>query len=88
MQGASTAGALPRWFVNNFCGGDGAAEYAEIEKGIIDADIPPGSDGLVILPYFMGERSPIWGSECNRCIFRNDAGTQKGRMFITQFLRQ
>ena len=67
--GASTAGALPRWFVNNFCGGDGAAEYAEIEKGIIDADIPPGSDGLVILPYFMGERSPIWDQNATGVFF-------------------
>lgn len=23
-------------------------------------DIPPGSEGLIVLPYLMGERSPIW----------------------------
>ena len=21
---------------------------------------PPGSDGLIVLPYFMSERTPIW----------------------------
>ncbi|GAH14037.1 unnamed protein product, partial [marine sediment metagenome] len=22
--------------------------------------VPPGSEGLIILPYLMGERAPIW----------------------------
>lgn len=27
------------------------------------ATIPVGSEGLIVLPYFMGERSPIWDSD-------------------------
>lgn len=65
--GASTAGALPRWFRDNFAQEEKAEEaqggisaYAALDKEC--EDIAPGSDGLVVLPYFMGERSPIWDS--------------------------
>ena len=36
-------------------GGDEA--YSELTR--MAQDVPPGSDGIVILPYFSGERSPI-----------------------------
>jgi xylulokinase len=32
-------------------------------------NIPPGSDGIVILPYFMGERSPIWDPDARGTVF-------------------
>jgi len=32
------------------------------------ADIPVGSGGVVVLPYFMGERSPIWDSDAKGTI--------------------
>lgn len=52
----STTGASLRWFRDNF--GRQHETYkdldAEAEK------IPAGSNGLIFLPYMMGERSPIW----------------------------
>ena len=30
--------------------------------------IPAGSEGLVVLPYFMGERSPVWDSDAKGTI--------------------
>jgi len=65
VVGATTsAGALTRWFRDNF----GQIE-SECEKKIgISAyellskeaeKIPPGANGLLVLPYFSGERSPI-----------------------------
>lgn len=56
--GASTAGALPRWFMTNFAGGEAPEDYRRIEEKA--AGIPAGSDGLILLPYFMGERTPVW----------------------------
>ncbi|MBA7542362.1 Xylulose kinase [subsurface metagenome] len=63
--GAATAGGIVRWFRDQFC-----VKEREAERGLnISAyrlldeeveDIPPGSEGLLLLPYFMGERSPIW----------------------------
>ena len=63
--GASTAGALIKWFRDNFAqhekhiekqGGENA--YKALDRAA--ADIPAGSNGLIVLPYFMGERSPVW----------------------------
>jgi xylulokinase len=56
--GMATTGALTRWFRDNFArdlrGGDAYGELADIA-----AAIPPGSLGLILLPYFSGERTPI-----------------------------
>ncbi|SDL67424.1 FGGY-family carbohydrate kinase [Halarsenatibacter silvermanii] len=71
--GSSTAGVLARWFRD---------EFARLEKDVgakldLEAydllemkakDIPPGSEGLLVLPYFMGERSPIWDSNARGTI--------------------
>lgn len=32
-------------------------------------DIPAGSDGLIVLPYLMGERTPLWDSNARGTIF-------------------
>ncbi len=56
--GASTAGALPRWFMTNFIGSETQADYARLESEA--APIPAGAEGLLLLPYFMGERTPVW----------------------------
>ena len=32
-------------------------------------DVNPGSDGLIVLPYLMGERSPIWDSSARGVLF-------------------
>jgi xylulokinase len=62
--GMATSGALTRWFRDNFA----RKEKAEQEAGSSSAyailtreaeEIPPGSEGLVILPYFSGERTPL-----------------------------
>lgn len=63
--GAATSGALVRWFRDKF----GQPEM-EATSGIdlnayqlldLKAEkIPVGSEGLLVLPYFMGERAPLW----------------------------
>jgi xylulokinase len=32
-------------------------------------DVPRGSDGLIILPYLMGERTPIWDTHARGVVF-------------------
>ncbi len=63
--GSATAGALASWFKDQF----GTVEEEMADKTGLDpfqildmeaTGIPPGSDGLLALPYFKGERSPIW----------------------------
>lgn len=63
--GSATTGALVSWFRDQFCGVEReAGEMAGVDPyKILDMkaeEIPAGSDGLIALPYFKGERSPIW----------------------------
>jgi len=41
---------------------------------------PPGSDGLVILPYLMGERTPIWDTNARGVIFGLSLNHTKGHV--------
>ncbi|MEM2896055.1 MAG: FGGY-family carbohydrate kinase [Candidatus Bathyarchaeia archaeon] len=61
----STTGALLRWFRDNFYQNEveeaekeGREAYDKFNE--VAADVDVGSAGLIILPYFSGERSPIW----------------------------
>ena len=65
--GAATAGALLRWFRDELwpCRMTQTQQRDVSPYKLLDdeaAALPPGSDRLIILPYFMGERSPIWDS--------------------------
>jgi len=52
---AATGAALD-WFRDDVLGG-----HWSIDGLIAEAEaVPPGADGLVFLPYLLGERSPIW----------------------------
>ena len=62
--GMATSGALTRWFRDEFGAAEMAAEaeggpnaYAALAEQA--AAVPAGSDGLICLPYFAGERTPI-----------------------------
>src|SRR3970282_2274095 len=62
--GMATSGALTRWFRNEFAAKElemeaqgGTNAYSALSK--MAAKISPGSAGLIVLPYFSGERTPI-----------------------------
>lgn len=62
--GMSTTGALTRWFRDQFGREELAAEAAggpNAYAALADAAsvISPGADGIICLPYFAGERTPI-----------------------------
>jgi len=74
FSGSATAGAITKWFRDNF----GDAEVAVHNQGGPNAyvtlgaeakDVPAGSRGLVVLPYFMGERAPVWNSDAKGMVF-------------------
>ena len=74
VAGMMTTGALVRWFRDQFGmvergveGLTGLSAYSLLDR---EAErIPPGSDGLIILPYFMGERTPIWDPRARGVVF-------------------
>ncbi|WP_160725882.1 FGGY-family carbohydrate kinase [Bacillus sp. USDA818B3_A] len=73
FAGGATAGAIVKWFRQTMCqyelevekaGGENAYNVLNEQA----ANIPVGSEGLIVLPYFMGERSPIWDSDAKGTI--------------------
>ncbi len=70
----TTGGQLIRYFRDNFYRAEMAAES---KSGIDTYDlinqeaekIPPGSEGLVVLPFLMGERTPIWDVYARAVVF-------------------
>jgi xylulokinase len=71
--GGATSGAIIRWFRDEFGAYEkgiqretGISAYTLIEMQ--SRDVGPGSDGLLLLPYFMGERSPIWDPDARGTI--------------------
>ena len=60
--GMATSGAITGWFKN--IAGD--VSYEELTQEAAGA--PPGSDGLVVLPYFAGERTPLYDPDARGVI--------------------
>ena len=69
-----SCGALIRYFRDNFGQIEMAAEGMTGRDAYVmlndeARDVPPGSNGLIVLPYFMGERTPIWDTHARGVIF-------------------
>ena len=68
--GTSTAGTLTRWLIELLSGEHGAAvsdRYGEFAAWA--AESPPGANGLDLLPYLSGERTPIHDPDARGVIF-------------------
>ncbi len=72
--GTNTCGAMTQWYRDVLFPDyllaeqqGGASAFARMPERI--GDIPPGSDGLVTLPYFAGERTPINDPNARGVIF-------------------
>ncbi|MBV9513439.1 MAG: FGGY-family carbohydrate kinase [Mycobacteriaceae bacterium] len=66
MSGLATSGTLTRWFADQFA--------RELEPGLAAAILaseaeqsPPGAKGLLVLPYFSGERTPLHDPHAKGC---------------------
>ena len=83
LLGATVAsGASLRWYRDQF-----GAE--EVQRGIrlnLDpfdllteqaAQVAPGSEGVLFLPYMMGERSPLWSSKARGVLFGLSLATSR-----------
>ncbi len=73
--GGATSGAIIRWFRDQFGllekefqAKTGVDAYTLIEMEMKAKKVGPGADGLLVLPYFMGERSPIWDPDARGVI--------------------
>ena len=60
----ASSGAMLDWIATTFAGAELEAAAAAGEKPYqrldrLAAELPPGADGLILLPYFLGEKTPI-----------------------------
>lgn len=86
LQGGTVGGGgVMRWFEKEFADYERSqAKY--LRKSSFDllnelaSEVAPGSDGLVFLPYMMGERSPIWDPNAKGVYYGLDFSKTKGHM--------
>jgi xylulokinase len=74
LQGGTTGGGgVMRW-LSGMLGASPAALDQEAEG------IPPGSEGLLFLPYMAGERSPLWDPAAKGVYYGLDFGKTRGHL--------
>ncbi len=58
-----SAGIAIDWILSTMTGKEKLSpdEYRRIENSLLQ--LPPGSDGIIFLPYLMGERTPHWDAQ-------------------------
>lgn len=80
MAGLATSGTLTRWFRDRF-----ARELGEDEAfGILAEEAaasPKGARGLLFLPYFSGERTPIHDPDAKGCFFGLNLTHSRGDLY-------
>lgn len=86
MAGMATTGALTRWFRDNFARELIAAQEATGENAYAvlaeeAGRVPPGSEGLVVLPYFSGERTPLNDPQARGLIFGLTLAHSRGHVY-------
>ena len=80
MAGLSTSGTLTHWFRENFAK-EPPPETAVVAMTKEAEASPPGAKGLVLLPYFSGERTPIHDTRAKGVLFGLDLTHGRGDMF-------
>ncbi len=81
LQGGTVGGGgIVNWFERNFfehmrANNSGKPDFKKLDD--LADDIPPGSEGLLFLPYMSGERSPIWNPDAKGVYFGIDYSKTK-----------
>jgi glycerol kinase len=71
-----TSGTIYRWFKETLC--SGAASFATLNA---EAErVPPGANGLLLLPHFKGCGAPYWDAEAKGIFFNLTLSTSQGEM--------
>lgn len=80
MAGLATSGTLTHWFRDRFAR-DLPAETAFATLAAEAAASPPGANGLLVLPHFSGERTPIHDPLARGAIVGLDLTHTRGDLF-------
>jgi len=80
LAGLATSGALTHWFRDQLAR-DLQPETAMSVLAAEAASSPPGAGGLVFLPYFSGERTPLYDSHAKGVWFGLNLTHRRGDMY-------
>ena len=84
MGGLATSGTLTHWFKNNFAK-EITSDDVFIKLAKEAEQSPPGSKGVIFLPYFSGERTPIHDTSAKGTFFGLDLTHQRSDMYRSIF---
>ncbi len=76
----AASGSLVKWYVSEILGLS-TAKSTLVELDREAAAIPAGSDGVTILPYFLGEKTPIMDPRARGVIFGLDLSHTRAHLF-------
>ncbi len=80
MAGLATSGTLTHWFRDQLARDlDPAEAFALLAQEASTS--PPGANGLLMLPYFSGERTPIHDTQAKGAIFGLNLTHTRGDMY-------
>ena len=80
MAGLATSGTLTHWFRDQFAR-DLPADTAFATLAEEAAASPPGANGLIVLPYFSGERTPIHDPAARGMVFGLNLTHTRGDLY-------
>lgn len=76
LQGGTTGGGgALKWLRETVC-----PELSFQQMDALAAQVPPGSDGVLFLPYMAGERSPIWNPQASGVFFGLSYAKTRGHL--------
>ncbi|MGV3492113.1 MAG: FGGY-family carbohydrate kinase [Devosia sp.] len=84
QAGLATSGTLSHWFRDQF--GKELDPSTAVTALALEAEgSPPGADGLVLLPYFSGERTPIHDTDARGVLFGLNLTHTRGDIYRAVF---
>lgn len=75
----AASGSLVKWFTKDIIHQDSPDVFKILDEQA--KDVPPASDGLIILPYFLGEKTPIFDPTARGVMFGLTLSHTNGHIF-------
>ena len=75
----AASGSLVKWYLGDILDSYGGATLKALDEEA--SKVPPASDGLVILPYFLGEKTPIFDPQARGMMFGLTLSHTKAHIF-------
>lgn len=75
----SSSGSLVKWYVQQFLNSHEPDIFKQLDQEAMK--VRPGSDGLIILPYFLGEKTPLFDPQARGVFFGLTLSHGRGHIF-------